>query len=523
MQRVGVFGWGIVAPRSPNIEAFYKNLESFSSWLSPFNGFGPDNFMVGMPDFCFSDYSAWIDNRFPPKRFPQMVKKMDFPTLYAIGAFIQSLSQNPGIEHELQSLGTQAHVYIGTGVGNLATIHQATLDLQKAQNTWNAFWGDSTRNSALQAYLSLQPEEQKSVKGIPPNPGDIPRSERDEAEKTRLELWTNNSVELQEYLRELAEIESLGIEGKIEANKLNVIREKQRRKARLKAKWGAPDPPWEKVSANLIWNISNTPATQVSMLGKITGFSFAPVAACSTFGVTLKLAIDTIRRGEAKAVVIGATDPPPQPILVAAFYKARILAANGQVSKPLTSLLGTHVSGGSVVWIVGDHEYMTAKGYRPLGLEPLAVGVSSDADHIITPSKEGPATAIRQALELAKVKPGEVEAWDLHATATPGDFPEIETLREIMRDTILVTARKGTFGHGMSAGGGWELTAQYLGYEKGTVFPTPLKEDELNREIAGIHNNFIYDTACKTPQGIAGKLSMGIGGINACVISRPWT
>ena len=45
-----------------------------------------------------------------------------------------------------------------------------------------------------------------------------------------------------------------------------------------------------------------------------------------------------------------------------------------------------------------------------------------------------------------------------------------------MPEDVLVTARKGTFGHGMSAGGGWELTAQYLGYERASSSPTPLAE-----------------------------------------------
>ena len=93
-------------------------------------------------------------------------------------------------------------------------------------------------------------------------------------------------------------------------------------------------------------------------------------------------------------MVVGATDPPPHPLVVGAFYSARVLSADGRVSVPLTRLQGTHVSGGSVVWIVGDYDYMTAKGFAPLGMEPLAVGVSSDADHIITPSIEGPAVAI---------------------------------------------------------------------------------------------------------------------------------
>ena len=39
--------------------------------------------------------------------------------------------------------------------------------------------------------------------------------------------------------------------------------------------------------------------------------------------------------------------------------------------------------------------------------------------------------------------------------------------------------------------------------------------------IAGLHDCLVFDSACEFPPGMAGKLSMGIGGINACVISRP--
>ncbi|MCB1053939.1 MAG: beta-ketoacyl synthase, partial [Acidobacteria bacterium] len=168
------------------------------------------------------------------------------------------------------------------------------------------------------------------------------------------------------------------------------------------------------------------------------------------------------------------------------------------------------------------YEHMTSRGFRPLGLEPLAAGVSADADHIITPSQEGPTQAMRQALSKAAVDPATVTSWDLHATATPGDFQEIATLRGVLPDSVLVTARKGTFGHGMAAGGGWELTAQYLGYERGSLFPTPLHENELNREIGDLHHRFVFDRPCPAPAGPVGKLSMGIGGINACIVSRPW-
>jgi 3-oxoacyl-(acyl-carrier-protein) synthase len=324
---------------------------------------------------------------------------------------------------------------------------------------------------------------------------------------------------LQEYLDELARIDGLAIEGGIEAGKLHAIREKEKSRVKLQEKWSAPEPPWN-VSAKLIWNIHNTPAAQISILGKITGMAFAPVAACSTFGVALRLAMSAIKSGEAKAVVVGATDPPPHPLTVGSFYNARVLSADRNLSVPLTRLQGTHVAGGSVVWIVGDMEYMKARGFKPLGMEPVGVGVTSDADHIITPSPDGPRAAMTEAMHDAGVTPGDIGTWDLHATATPGDYAEMTNLRSMFPDSLLVTARKGTFGHGMSAGGGWELTAQYLGYAEGHLFPTPLAAEDLNATIGEMHQNFVFNTACDIPPGLTGKLSMGIGGVNACVISR---
>tara|TARA_B100000029_G_scaffold516813_1_gene634896 strand:+ start:77002 stop:78576 length:1575 start_codon:yes stop_codon:yes gene_type:complete len=520
LTRIGIFGWGIVAPRSPNVETFTQNLEKSDTWLGAFDGFGPNNFLVGEPDFDFQDYKNWIDDRFPSNRFPRLVDKMDPTTLHAIGAFIQALGQNKGLENELQNLGTAAHVYIGTGVGNIPTISRISLDLYRAQRNWDRFWASVEQNSQLRRYLKMSNNE-NIPHDLPLNPDQAKPASRDEAEETWNAYWRDKSEELKKYLSDLTEIEKLTVEGTVESGKLKLIREKQRRKQQLKDKWGAPEPPWECVSADLIWNIHNTPASQVTMIGQIHGLSMAPVAACSTFGVCLKLGMDAIQRGEAKAVVVGASDPPPSALLVGAFHRARVSAADGTVSKPLTGLRGTHVSGGSVLWIIGDYDYMTQKGFKPLGMEPLAVGVSSDADHIITPSKEGPQMAVGQAFKKANISPTDIVTWDLHATATPGDFLEMENLLEMVPSAVTVTARKGTFGHGMSAGGGWELMAQYLGYEKGLLYPTSLSSDELNPEISNIHNQFVYDSACPSQKGIAGKLSMGIGGINACVISKP--
>lgn len=518
MRRVGVYGWGIVAPKAANVDEFAARLDGVETWLAPFEGFGPNNFLVGRPSFSFEAYRPWIEERFPPNRYPQLREKMDPSTLYAVGAFVQALRQNPGLEHELTRLGSEAHVYVGTGLGALPTTFEASIAYHRAQRRWNRFWADPERNAALAAHLAGVALDEDA----PVPPEEAGAEEADLAREAWHAYWAERSDRLAEYLAELREIEAMQVEGEVEAGKLRLMKEKRRRKTRLQERWGAPEPPWNAVSANLLWNIANNPASQISMLGRITGLTFAPVAACSTFGVALKLALDAIRRGEARAVVVGATDPPPHPLSVGGFYSARVTSADGTVSKPLTTLRGTHVSGGAAVWIVGDHEHMSALGFAPLGLEPLAVGTSADADHIITPSKAGPRAAVEQALGAAGASPGEIATWDLHATATPGDFTEVETLREAVPDSVLVTARKGTFGHGMSACGGWELTAQYLGYERGALYPTPLAPGELNEQIAGVHRRFVFDRACAPPAGLAGKLSMGVGGINACVVSRPW-
>lgn len=529
MSRVGIYGWGIVAPRSPNVDAFASNLESAQSWLTPFEGFGPSTFLAGEPAYDFREYKDWIDERFPASKFPQLEQKMGAMIQYGLGAFIQALGQNPGLEQTLQELGTRTQILIGTGLGQLPTSYDCSIALDRAQRRWDRFWADASRNSDRNRFEGLETGGRSELSErwrVPTDPRtlDPELEDRDRVESEWNAFWMRRSDGLAEYLEASDEIESEGIDADIEREKLRLIRRKRAALERLQSKWGCPTPPWEAVPTDLLWNIANIPAAQISMIGRITGPAYAPVAACSSFGICLDLGLKAIRSGAARAVVVGATDPPPHPLTVASFYSARVLAAGRSPSVPMTDLRGTHVSGGACVWILGDHEYMTRRGFRPVGLELLGVGVTSDADHIITPSEEGPQQAIRAALENAGIRDaGELGTWDLHATGTPGDFREVTNLKEILPETVAVTARKGTFGHGMGVGGGWELTAQHLGLVRGHLYPSPLRQQSLNTEIGSLPFRYVLDVAVPDPGGAAGKLSMGIGGINACVISRRWS
>ncbi len=137
---INVFGWGVVAPKPPDVTTREKILRCATSWLEPFDGFGPNNFLVGRPEFDFEIYRPWIDERFERRRFSQLQSKMGNTVKYAIGAYVQALSQNPGIEPLLRDLGPLAHVYVETGLGDFPLQYELALRYHRAQRRWNRFW-----------------------------------------------------------------------------------------------------------------------------------------------------------------------------------------------------------------------------------------------------------------------------------------------------------------------------------------------------------------------------------------------
>lgn len=516
-KKIGIFGWGVVAPKSPDIGAFERNLERADSWLTPFRGYGQSNFLVGDPEFEFETYHEWFNERFPPAKFSQLNEKMGPMVKFAIGAFIQSLQQNPGIESYLQSLGTKCHIYVGTGIGDITVTQSEALEHERALRRWNEFWAAPERCAALRAHLDGARDP-----AAPRDPEEFTIGSEAwiDSKHAWEEFWASKSEALRKYLAEAAAIQGEAVPPSSGSAKLSTIRQKLNKIRALNRKWGCPREPWASVSANLLWNIANVPASQISMIGKIVGPAIAPVAACASFGIAVKLAVDEINLGHATAAVIGMCDPPPHPMVISAFYNANVLSADADVSRPLTAFKGTHVAGGSCIWIVGDAEALMAQGFRPVGMEIVGVGSSSDAHHIITPSKGGPQLAIKEAME--EVQATDVTTWDMHATATPGDATEIAHSLELLHPDVVFTARKGTFGHGMSVGGGWELTAQHLGMARGRLYPIALTEGDLHADVKVYSAKFVQEEGCEISRGYSGKLSMGVGGINSCVISRPW-
>jgi 3-oxoacyl-(acyl-carrier-protein) synthase len=74
----------------------------------------------------------------------------------------------------------------------------------------------------------------------------------------------------------------------------------------------------------------------------------------------------------------------------------------------------------------------------------------------------------------------------------------------------------------MSVCGGWELTAQHLGFAHGELHPVNLTDGEIHDQIRSSTNGLVQNHSRQTDGAVAGKINMGVGGINACVICRKW-
>ena len=146
------------------------------------------------------------------------------------------------------------------------------------------------------------------------------------------------------------------------------------------------------------------------------------------------------------------------------------------------------------------------------------VALSSDAEHIITPSQSGPKRAIARAYREAGIVPADVAVIDLHATGTPGDLNELALVDEFITDRTRITARKGQLGHGMANSGGWELTAMALGLAQAVALPTGIPAKALHPKIPRPEAIVTDEAPLEGDVGV--KVMLGIGGLTACVVLR---
>ncbi|MGY3804652.1 beta-ketoacyl synthase N-terminal-like domain-containing protein [Pigmentibacter ruber] len=526
-RKVFLYAASVVAPGASNLEEFLAIVEKGESALTPKQSLS-NVFLAGIPKFDFSIYKDWLEERHGPKRFTLLNEKNGDLVKYGVGSLIDALKSRPGLEKALHSLDPRITIQYANGLADLPVMFKSARESDAGFFQWNAFWADPVRNQECSDHLN----KIKVNPDAPPQPDLFPVDslQRFEALKKWNDFWVQKSSYYQTFLTELKEIEAQPVVGiDIDAAKLALIRTKSKQRKNLLDKYNCPIPPWESTSPNLLWNVPNVAAAQASMLlnlhGTATGFS----GACASFGSMIDQALLEIQSGRTDAAIVGATDANPSNELISAFYNGRLAVLGDSHGVPFCDLRGTHISGGSCTWIIAAEDAMQKFDIQPLPIEILGAGVSSDAEHIITPSKEGPKLAIKRAFAAAGIQPAQVALWDMHATGTPGDWNELNLIDEFAPRTAYISARKGIFGHGMSVGGGWELTAQLLGTKKTNqqtykLLPSGIDPNKINPKISSLNRNLLLDKVVEIKAQEEGlicvKLSMGLGGTTSCVVAR---
>src|SRR5437868_11266477 len=163
----------------------------------------------------------------------------------------------------------------------------------------------------------------------------------------------------------------------------------------------------------------------VSILTGAKGPNWAAVSACATSGNTVGEAWETIRRGDAKAMIAGGAERGITPIAMAAFDNMHALSRRNDdpqgASRPFDATRDGFVMGeGAGMLILEDLDFARARGAKILA-ELVGYGSTADAYHVTEPAPggEGLVRAIRRALHKAGLRPEQVDYINAHGTSTP--------------------------------------------------------------------------------------------------------
>ena len=169
--------------------------------------------------------------------------------------------------------------------------------------------------------------------------------------------------------------------------------------------------------------------------------------------------------------------------------------------------------------VLEEWEHARKRGAVILG-EIIGFGMSADAHHITQPCAEGPARAMRWALEDAQIAPEEIGYINAHGTGTQAnDATETEAIRKTFGEAaekLLVSSTKSLHGHTLGAAGAIEAV---------------LTNEALRNQLAPPTANFRErDPACNLDivaneaRGAAMRAALSntfaFGGLNATLVLR---
>ena len=264
----------------------------------------------------------------------------------------------------------------------------------------------------------------------------------------------------------------------------------------------------------------------VSILTGAKGPNWAAVSACATSGNTLGEAWESIRRGDAKAMMAGGAEKAITPIAMAAFDNMHALSRRNDdpqgASRPFDATRDGFVMGeGAGMLILEDLEFAKARGATILA-ELVGYGSTGDAHHITEPAPGGSGLvrAMRRALQKAGLGPDQVDYINAHGTSTPfNDRTETQAIKTCFGEhayRVAISSTKSMTGHTLGAAGAVEAVISIMTILTGIIPPTI----NLHHPDPDCDLNYVPNEAQRATVNVAMSNSMGFGGHNTCLIFK---
>jgi 3-oxoacyl-[acyl-carrier-protein] synthase II len=276
------------------------------------------------------------------------------------------------------------------------------------------------------------------------------------------------------------------------------------------------------------------PSSLVNMLGgfvsiqhNLKGPNLSVVTACAAGTHAIGEAVKTISLGGASKMLVIGAESAVCSAGVGGFAAMKALSTNNDdpktASRPFDKNRDGFVMGeGAGALVLETLESATARGAK-IYAEILGFGESGDANHITTPTQDGPLRAMKAAYKMAKKNNGgelKVDYVNAHGTSTPiNDKNETAALKELFEgaeNCPPVTSTKGQIGHCLGAAGSIEAIIAIKAMDEGIIPPTINQtESDDNCDL-----DYVPNVARKAELNIVMSNSFGFGGTNGVVIMK---
>ena len=264
--------------------------------------------------------------------------------------------------------------------------------------------------------------------------------------------------------------------------------------------------------------MNNAAASHVSMEFNLKGPSFTVSTACASSNHAMAQAYQIVHCGASPVMVTGGSESMLCFGGVKAWEGLRVMSKDA--CRPFSANRNGMVQGeGAGVFVFEELEHAKKRGAIILA-EVAGFAMSSDAQDIVMPSKQGAARAIQGVLADAKINAEEVGYINAHGTGTAAnDKTESAAVADVFgahADRLLMSSTKSMHGHLIGATGAVELLACIMAVRDGVVAPT-IGYEEPDPECA---LDVVPNVAREADVDVALSNAFAFGGLNAVLALR---